>query len=221
MLPEIETSWKEILTEEFSQPYFKKLSETIQREYQTNIIYPDFKNIFTAFNLCSFTEVKVVILGQDPYHGKNQAHGLAFSVPKTTKIPPSLKNIFKEIVSDLNPDKPPSDGNLEHWTKQGVLLLNTTLTVSANKPMSHTGLGWETFTDTVIKTISDLKEHVVFLLWGKHAQTKSPLIDGSKHLILKAPHPSPFSAHKGFLGCKHFSQTNQFLIKNNQTPIDW
>lgn len=220
MLPEIESSWREILTKEFSQPYFKDLIENIQREYQTNIIYPDLKNIFNAFTLCPFTEVKVVILGQDPYHGAGQAQGLAFSVPENIKIPPSLQNIYKEIKSDLN-KKIPATGNLEHWAKQGVLLLNTTLTVKASEPMSHAGLGWETFTDAVIKNISDKKDNVVFLLWGKHAQTKANLIDANKHLILKAPHPSPFSAHKGFLGCKHFSLTNQYLTSNNKSPIDW
>lgn len=220
MLPEIESSWREVLIDEFSQPYFKNLSKTIQEEYQTNIVYPDFSNIFNAFTLCPFTEVKVVILGQDPYHGAGQAHGLAFSVSNKIKTPPSLQNIYKEIKSDLGKEIPQT-GNLEPWAKQGVLLLNTTLTVKANKPMSHAGLGWETFTDAVIKNISDKKSHVVFLLWGKHAQTKSNLIDDTKHLILKAPHPSPFSAHKGFLGCKHFSLTNQYLITNSKAPIAW
>ena len=222
-----------MLADEFSKSYFLKLSETIKQEYQTNTIYPDFSNIFNAFTLCPFTEVKVVILGQDPYHGAGQAHGLAFSVcprasslaspftlPENIKTPPSLQNIYKEIKSDLGKEIPQT-GNLEHWARQGVLLLNTTLTVKANTPMSHAGLGWETFTDAVIKNISEKKEHVVFLIWGKHAQTKSNLINQTKHLILKAPHPSPFSAHKGFFGCQHFSKTNQYLIDKNKEPIEW
>ncbi|MEK7150370.1 MAG: uracil-DNA glycosylase, partial [Patescibacteria group bacterium] len=179
------------------------------------------KQIFNAFNLAPFDKVKVVILGQDPYHGKGQAHGLSFSVPDRINPPPSLVNIFKEIESDLNVKIQKTNGNLENWAKQGVLLLNAILTVRANNPASHRNLGWEKLTNAVIKALSNKREHIVFLLWGKFAQEKENLIDASKHLILKAPHPSPFSANSGFFGCKHFSKTNDYLIKTGQTPIDW
>ena len=216
----IEKSWQEALQGEFEKPYFKDLSSKVRESYLNEVIYPYQKNIFNAFSFCPFSQVKVVILGQDPYHGPNQAHGLSFSVPDEVKTPPSLQNIYKELKSDLGIDIPES-GNLEHWAKQGVMLLNATLTVKANKAGSHQGLGWETFTDAVIKNISEKKENVVFLLWGKYAQAKAPLINSAKHLILTAPHPSPFSAYTGFFGCKHFSKTNEYLEKHDQKPIDW
>jgi uracil-DNA glycosylase len=176
--------------------------------------------VFYALELCPFETVRVVILGQDPYHGPGQAHGLSFSVPDGVKPPPSLQNIYKEIAADLGTPVPTS-GNLEHWAKDGVLLLNATLTVQNGLPGSHQGWGWEQFTDSIIKKVSDEKEHVVFLLWGKYAQAKANLIEDSKHLILMAPHPSPFSAHTGFLGCKHFSKTNQYLASQGLPPVHW
>lgn len=218
---QIESSWKSALEDEFSEPYFQELHETIHKEYKSGtIVFPPSKLIFNAFNLCPFDNVKVVILGQDPYHGQGQAHGLSFSVPEGIKPPPSLQNIYKEISKDLNqPIKDP--GDLTNWAEQGVLLLNATLTVLEGQPGSHQRLGWETFTDSVIRKVSDEKEHVVFLLWGKYAQAKESLIDENKHLILKAPHPSPFSAYTGFLGCKHFSKTNKHLISQGIEPIRW
>lgn len=216
----LNNDWKEILKEELILPYFRVLEEQIKTDYESATVYPEFKNIFSAFNLCSFANTKVVILGQDPYHGAGQAQGLSFSVPDGQKIPPSLRNIYKEIKSDLSKDIPTS-GNLERWAKQGVLLLNATLTVLPGQPASHQGLGWETFTDAVIKKISDEKEHVVFLLWGKFAISKEVLVDQSKHLVLTAPHPSPFSAHTGFFGSKHFSQTNQYLKNKDLKEIEW
>ncbi len=213
-------SWHQVLKNEFKKEYFQSLSRIIQEKYSSQTIFPPSNLIFNAFELCPFEEVKVVILGQDPYHGLGQAHGLAFSVPNDVKVPPSLKNIYKEIKSDLGKEIPTS-GNLEHWAKQGVFLLNSTLTVEAGKPGSHQGLGWEIFTDAIIKKISDEKENVVFLLWGNYARAKKNLIDNKKHLVLEAPHPSPFSAHSGFFGSHHFSQTNSYLIKNDLSPIDW
>ncbi len=220
MSVKIEKSWQEALTEEFEKPYFKNLTEAVKQSYLREIIYPHPKNIFNAFAFCPFAEVKVVILGQDPYHGPGQAHGLSFSVPDGVRVPPSLQNIYKELNEDLSQPIPAS-GNLEIWAKQGVLLLNATLTVRASEAGSHQGIGWETFTDTIIKTISDKKERVVFILWGKFAQAKAVLIDQNKHLILKAPHPSPFSAHTGFFGSKPFSQTNAYLEKHGLKKIDW
>lgn len=216
----LESSWKEALKEEFEKPYFKKLSQTVKTAYLTQSVFPPPKLVFNAFSQCPFDNVKVVILGQDPYHGKGQAHGLSFSVPDDIQTPPSLQNIYKEIKSDVGTEIA-SSGNLEHWAKQGVLLLNATLTVLQGTPGSHQGLGWETFTDGVIRKISDEKEHIVFLLWGKYAQGKEVLIDPSRHLVLKAPHPSPFSAHTGFLGCKHFSQTNTYLRQHGFEEIEW
>ncbi len=216
----IEPSWKTALATEFEKPYFIELTDKIKDAYSSHTIFPAPKNIFNAFELCPFDEVKVVILGQDPYHGHGQAHGLSFSVPDGEKIPPSLRNIYKEIKADIGTETPES-GNLEHWAKQGVLLLNATLTVEAGQPGSHQNLGWEMFTDAVIRTISDQKEHVVFLLWGKYAQAKVSLIDENKHLILQAPHPSPFSAHTGFFGCKHFSKTNAYLEEQKLKNIAW
>lgn len=216
----LSTSWKSVLDAECAKPYFITLTNAVAEAYRTSNIHPEQKDIFTAFSLCPFENVQIVILGQDPYHGAGQAHGLSFSVPTGTKIPPSLKNIYKEIASDLG--KPiPTSGNLEHWAQQGILLLNSTLTVEEGKPGSHQKLGWETFTDAVISAVSDKKEHVVFLLWGNFARTKKSLIDTHKHLILEAPHPSPLSAYAGFFGCKHFSQTNTYLEKYHKQTIDW
>lgn len=217
---QIEPSWRAALKAEFDKPYFIQLTKTIRNAYLTETVFPPPQYIFNAFNLCPFDKVKVVILGQDPYHGPQQAHGLAFSVPDETKTPPSLQNIYKEIKNDLGIDVPKS-GNLERWAKQGVLLLNATLTVEQSHPGSHQGLGWETFTDGVIENISDQKEHVVFMLWGNFARSKATLIDHDKHLVLEAPHPSPFSAHSGFFGCRHFSQANAYLEAHHDTPIDW
>ena len=214
-------SWKNILHNEIEKVYFKKLVGDISQEYvKEEKIFPHSNNIFQAFALCPFEVVKVVILGQDPYHGKGQAHGLAFSVSEGVRIPPSLQNIYKELQSDLGVAMPKS-GNLSHWAKQGVLLLNTTLTVQEGKPTSHQGFGWEIFTDAVIQKISDEKNHVVFLLWGKYAQQKIAHIDITKHCVLTAPHPSPLSAHRGFFGCRHFSKTNAYLIAHDIKPILW
>lgn len=216
----IEPTWKAALGEEFEKPYFADLSKAVREAYLSRVIFPAPQHVFNAFTLCPFNQVRVVILGQDPYHGEGQAHGLSFSVPNGVKTPPSLQNIYKEIKTDLGIAVPES-GNLERWAKQGVLLLNATLTVEQRQPGSHQGLGWETFTDAVIKTISDQKEHVVFLLWGNFARSKVKLIDRKKHLVLEAPHPSPFSAHSGFFGCKHFSQTNDYLEQHSFPKINW
>lgn len=217
---QIEPSWKKALTDEFQQPYFKELAETVRTAYLNRTVYPVPQSVFNAFNLCPFDKVKVVIIGQDPYHGPGQAHGLAFSVPSDVTIPPSLRNIYKEIQNDLGVTVP-DHGNLERWATQGVLLLNATLTVEHGQAGSHQGIGWELFTDAVIRTVSDQKEHVVFLLWGRYAQTKRELIDTETHLVLEAPHPSPLSAHSGFFGCKHFSQANEYLKKHHKEPIAW
>lgn len=216
----IEPSWKVILNAEFDKEYFIKLTDFVRNEYKTNIIYPPAKNIFSAFDYCPFDELKVVILGQDPYHGAGQANGLCFSVGEHVTKPPSLLNIFKEIKTDLGIEIPQS-GNLERWARQGVLLLNATLTVRANQAGSHQKKGWENFSDAVIKNISESKSAVVFLLWGAYAQAKGTVIDQSKHLILKAAHPSPLSAHNGFWGCRHFSKTNEYLINNGMNSIVW
>ena len=221
MKDSLEKSWKEVLGEEFEKPYFRELSKKVHGAYLGSApIYPPQKAMFTAFELCPFNEVKIVILGQDPYHSAGQAHGLCFSVQDGVKIPPSLHNIYKELRSDLGISIPPT-GNLERWAKQGVLLLNATLTVEASKPGSHQGIGWEQFTDAVIQKVSDEKEHIVFLLWGKYAQDKGSRIDVTKHLVLTAPHPSPLSAYSGFFGCKHFSQTNEYLKKHGKELIEW
>lgn len=220
--PQMEEGWKKALAEEFGAEYMKELKKKLVEEMENGIvIYPPSKQIFNAFNLTPFDKVKVVILGQDPYHSKGQAHGLSFSVPDSITPPPSLVNIFKEIESDLGVKISKTNGNLESWAKQGALLLNTILTVRANSPASHRDLGWEKLTDSAIKALSDKREHLVFLLWGKFAQEKESLIDIGKHLVLKAPHPSPFSANSGFLGCKHFSKTNDYLLKTGQKPIGW
>jgi len=220
IVAEIHESWKKILSEEFKSPYFKTLKEFMEEEEKLHRVYPPVANIFHAFNQTSFEKVKLVILGQDPYHGTGQAHGLSFSVPFGIKPPPSLVNIFKEIQSDLGLPIP-NHGNLEYWANQGVLLLNATLTVRANQAGSHQNKGWEIFTDTIIKKLSDEKENLVFLLWGKFAQNKAELIDPDKHFVLKAPHPSPFSARTGFFGCKHFSLANNHLEESGLKEIDW
>lgn len=217
----IEQGWKNILAEVFNQKFFKELITFIRHEYMTKTIYPEAENIFHAFNKTPFHKVSVVIIGQDPYHNPEQAHGLCFSVTNSVTPPPSLKNIYKEIENDLDIHKDFTNGNLESWAHQGVLLLNSVLTVEKNKPGSHTNKGWEKFTDAVIKKISDEKEHCVFILWGKYAQQKGVLIDRTKHLLLESAHPSPFSAHRGFLGNKHFSQTNAYLKKHGKQEIAW
>jgi len=218
--PNIEESWLLALQDEFSAPYFQELKEFLKEEKQNYEIYPPGSRIFAAFNFTPLTAVKVVLLGQDPYHGRGQAHGLCFSVPDGVKPPPSLVNIYKELHNDLGIPIP-KIGNLEKWARQGVMLLNATLTVRSGQAGSHQGKGWETFTDQVIRTISDLRAGVVFLLWGKYAQDKEMLIDTNKHFVLKAPHPSPFSAARGFFGCKHFSQTNKILRDIGLEEIDW
>ena len=218
--PQIEESWKIILKDEFQKEYFAELKTFLTAEKKIYSIYPKGGDTFSAFNLCSFNSTKVVVIGQDPYHGSGQAHGLSFSVPKGIKPPPSLKNIFKELHTDLNFEIP-NHGDLTSWAKQGVLLLNATLTVREKQAASHQKKGWEQFTNRVIKEISDKKEGVVFLLWGRFAQDKKILINSTKHHILTAPHPSPFSAHSGFFGCKHFSKTNYLLSQQHQDPINW
>jgi len=216
----IETSWKAHLKEEFEKPYFRDLTNFVKPEYETQKIYPPGKLIFNAFEKCPFDKVKVVILGQDPYHEPGQAHGLCFSVPDGVSFPPSLQNIFKEIKNDL--DLPiPKSGNLERWAEQGVFLLNATLTVRAHQAGSHQKKGWETFTDNVIRMLSVSGEHLVFLLWGAYAQRKGELIDTTKHLVLKSVHPSPLSAHRGFFGNQQFSTANKYLIAYGKEPIKW
>ncbi|MDO9373363.1 MAG: uracil-DNA glycosylase [Bacteroidota bacterium] len=218
----IEPSWKEVLKNEFTKPYFLEIVTVLKTEKLAGkTIYPPGPLIFNAFNQTPFDKVKVVILGQDPYHNPGQAHGLSFSVPAGTKPPPSLVNIFKEIRTDLDIPMPQEYGNLTHWAEQGVLLLNAMLTVRANEPASHAKIGWMNFTDAVIQKISDQKSGVVFLLWGKFAQDKQVLIDETKHHVLRAAHPSPFSVEKGFYGCKHFSKTNELLTGEGFEPIDW
>jgi uracil-DNA glycosylase len=216
----IAPSWKNHLVQEFEKPYFTELIQFVKSEYKSHTVYPPGKEIFRAFDCCDFDQVKVVIIGQDPYHGPGQANGLCFSVRRDVKMPPSLMNIFKEIRADLNKPFPP-DGDLERWSNQGVLLLNATLTVRASSPGSHQNKGWEQFTDAVIKEISEKKENVVFLLWGAYAQKKGEVIDRKKHLVLMSPHPSPFSADRGFFGCKHFSKANEYLKSKGLKEIDW
>ena len=218
--PQIHDSWKAILKDQFEAEYFGKLKEFLVEEKQKFPVYPPGPLIFNAFEQTPFDRVKVVILGQDPYHGPGQAHGLCFSVPDNVKPPPSLMNIFKEIESDLG-IKPPQRGNLESWAKQGVMLLNATLTVRANQAGSHQKKGWENFTDSVITKISEQRENIVFILWGNYARAKKTLINSSKQLILEAAHPSPFSAYSGFMGCKHFSKTNEWLREHGIEEIDW
>jgi uracil-DNA glycosylase len=216
----IEAGWKQVLSEEFEKPYFSALKQFLIEERQTYSIYPPGGRIFAAFDTTPFDEVKVVIMGQDPYHGPGQANGLCFSVAPGVKIPPSLKNIYKEIAEDLQVAMGES-GDLSAWAKQGVLLLNATLTVRANSPASHQGKGWEQFTDEVIRLLSARCEGLVFLLWGRPAQMKEKLIDTKKHFVLKAAHPSPLSAYNGFFGCRHFSHTNKILVSRGKTSINW
>ncbi len=217
---QIEESWKEALMPEFSKDYFIRLTDFVRKEYHETTVYPPGKLIFNAFNLCPFDKVKVVIIGQDPYHGPGQAHGLCFSVNDGIQPPPSLVNIFKEINSDLG--KPiPQSGNLTRWAEQGVLLLNATLTVRAHQAGSHQRRGWEEFTDAVIRKLAEEKSNLVFILWGSYAQKKGAFIDRNKHLVLKSVHPSPLSAYNGFFGNHHFSLANDYLVKNGKTAIDW
>lgn len=218
--PDLEESWYEALKNEFESSYFVGIKTFLIEEKRHYVVYPPSNLIFNAFNLTPFDKVKVVILGQDPYHNVGQAHGLAFSVPDGIQIPPSLQNIFKELNSDIGMPIPKS-GNLENWAKEGVLLLNASLTVRANMAASHARIGWQQFTDAAIRALSEKKEHLVFILWGNYAIAKESLIDHSKHLVLKTVHPSPLSASRGFFGCHHFSQTNQYLINNGIQPINW
>jgi uracil-DNA glycosylase len=214
----IEPSWKEVLKEEFSKPYFHDLVQFVKEEYQKHTVYPPGRQIFRAFEVCPFHHTKVVIIGQDPYHGPGQAHGLAFSVNDGVPIPPSLHNIFAEVQEDVG-TPPPASGNLERWARQGVLLLNAILTVRAREAGSHRGKGWEQFTDAAIRALSQQKEHLVFLLWGRYAQEKGKVIDSTKHLVLEAPHPSPLA--RGFRGCRHFSKANAYLQAHGKEAIVW
>lgn len=214
------TDWWTFFESEEKEDYFKNLMSFVESEYNSNLIFPPKDKVFNAFMLTSFKNTKVVILGQDPYHGENQANGLSFSVEEGQKLPPSLKNIFKELQSDLDIYNQHS-GNLESWAEQGVLLLNATLTVQAKKPGSHQNKGWETFTDVVIKELSENKDHLVFILWGAYAQKKGQHIDRTKHLVIESAHPSPFSVYRGFFGSKPFSSTNEYLVKYGNNPIDW
>lgn len=219
--PKIEASWLEVLRPQFEAPYFAQLKDFLVAERQQYVCYPQGKDIFAAFDNCPFQQVKVVILGQDPYHEPGQAHGLCFSVPNGVAVPPSLVNIIKEINSDLGTNIPATCGNLSQWAEQGVLLLNATLTVRAHQAGSHQRRGWETFTDAAISALSTQRSGIVFLLWGSFATNKAQLIDRSKHFVLTAPHPSPLSAYRGFFGCKHFSQANTLLQQQGLPPIDW
>ncbi|MFA8449988.1 MAG: uracil-DNA glycosylase [Bacteroidales bacterium] len=220
MNPKIEDSWKNLLKDEFNSDYFKELKSFLQEEKRNNTIFPKGKDIFSAFNLTPFDKVKVVILGQDPYHGEGQAHGLAFSVPEGIQIPPSLRNIYKELNNDL--ELPiPKQGSLISWAKQGILLMNATLTVRAHQAGSHQNKGWETFTDSIIRLINQEKENVVFILWGNYAKQKQKLIDNQKHHIITCVHPSPLSAHRGFFGSKPFSKTNNYFKEHGIQQINW
>jgi len=220
MKTNISKPWEEFLSEEFTKQYFSDLTRFVDDEYTNQTIFPPKKEIFSAFEFCDLNNLKVVILGQDPYHGLGQANGLCFSVNQGVKIPPSLRNIFKELINEY-PDYCPWSGDLTHWAKQGVLMINATLTVREKQPNSHQGKGWEQFTDSVIKLISDKKENVVFVLWGAYAQKKSILIDPSKHNVLQSAHPSPFSAHRGFLGNNHFRLINEYLSSKGKEEINW
>lgn len=216
----IEKGWKELLGDEFEKEYFVRLTEFVLEEYRTQQIFPPAAQIFNAFDFCPLADTRVVILGQDPYHDFGQAHGLCFSVNDGVPMPPSLVNIFKEIGTDIGSPMPAS-GNLERWARQGVLLLNATLTVRAHQAASHQNRGWETFTDEVIRRLAAAKEHLVFMLWGAYAGRKSALIDASRHLVLTTAHPSPLSAYRGFFGCRHFSQANRYLTEHGSRPIEW
>ena len=220
-MAEISGDWLPVLQEEFRKPYYKQLYEFVKSEYSTRTIYPPAGDIFNALHLTPLKDVRVVILGQDPYHGEHQAHGLCFSVlPDQPNIPPSLVNIFRELHDDLG-CRMPDNGCLVHWAEQGVLLLNTVLTVRAHQPASHQNKGWEQFTDAIIHAVSEQDRPIVFMLWGSQAQTKAPMLRNPKHLILRAPHPSPLSAYRGFFGCGHFSKCNEFLVQHGAAPIDW
>ena len=220
-MSQISNDWQEALAGEFRKEYYRRLYDFVKEEYNTKVIYPPSEDIFTALHLTPLSKVKVVILGQDPYHNENQAHGLSFSVlPSQTKIPPSLVNIYKELQTDMG-CYIPDNGYLKKWADQGVLMLNTVLTVRAHEANSHQGKGWENFTDAILQRVNEKEEPVVYLLWGRPAQKKLPMLHNPKHLVLTAPHPSPLSAYQGFFGCKHFSQTNAFLQKNGLEPIDW
>ncbi|HVB19951.1 MAG TPA: uracil-DNA glycosylase [Candidatus Paceibacterota bacterium] len=221
MQVKIDQSWAKPLTREFEEDYFADLAMFVKKEYRDATVYPPAKNIFRAFDLCPFEKVKVVILGQDPYHNPRQANGLAFAVNTDTRIPPSLQNIFKEIESDLGKPLVHIDGDLSRWAEQGVFLLNATLTVRAHNAGSHQEKGWEQFTDAVIRALSEERTNLAFMLWGNYAKAKGAHIDRTKNLVLEAPHPSPFSAASGFFGCKHFSKVNEYLIAHNETQIDW
>lgn len=216
----IDQTWKDSLAREWNQDYFIRLTDFVRERYRSTTVYPPAGKIFAAFDACPFDKVKVVILGQDPYHGPGQANGLCFSVSPGIELPPSLVNIFKEVSTDLS--KPmPNDGNLERWARQGVLLLNATLTVEAHRAGSHQGQGWEEFTDAAVRKLAEEREGLVFMLWGSYAIRKGAIIDRNRHLVLTAPHPSPLSAYRGFFGCRHFSQANQWLIAHGQQPIEW
>lgn len=217
---QIEETWKEVLAPEFEKDYFIRLTDFVRQEYQTTTVYPPSKLIFNAFNLCPYNKVKVVIIGQDPYHGPGQAHGLCFSVNDSVPFPPSLQNIFKEIHDDLGTPIP-ATGNLTRWAEQGVLMLNATLTVRAHQAGSHQRKGWEEFTDAAIRALAEKREHLVFILWGSYAQKKGAFIDRNKHLVLTSVHPSPLSAYNGFFGNRHFSRANEYLIQHGETPIVW
>ena len=220
-LPLLDSSWREVMGPEFHQPYMKALNEFLSQQIQAGkVIYPAIENWFNAFNLTPFDKVNVIILGQDPYHGPDQAHGLCFSVPPAVAIPPSLMNIFKELEQDMGMPRP-KNGCLQPWATKGVLLLNATLTVEQGKAGSHQGKGWEHFTDKAIQLLSERRKGLVFLLWGAYAHRKESLIDTSNHLVLKAPHPSPLSAYRGFFGCRHFSLANAYLLRFGQQPVDW
>lgn len=213
--------WSEVLKDEFTKSYFKALTRFVDEERSKCDVFPPVHNVFAAFNLCDIDNVKVVIIGQDPYHGFGQANGLAFSVDSGVKFPPSLKNILREVADETGRESKCADGNLEPWARDGVLLLNTVLTVRAHEAGSHCGQGWEEFTDSVIRKVSDKCSGVVFILWGKHAMSKEKLIDSSKHLILKGVHPSPLSAYRGFFGCNHFVEANNYLIEKGKEPVEW
>lgn len=216
----ISESWKNLLQEEFNEPYFEELTRFVKSEYSAGQVFPAGRNIFRAFDKCPFDKLKVVIIGQDPYHGVGQANGLCFSVDDGVQYPPSLQNIFKEIHDDIG-SPIPSSGNLDRWAEQGVLLLNAVLTVRAHQAASHAGRGWEQFTDAVVRTIAQRKEGVVYMLWGNYAQRKGQIADPERNLILKSVHPSPLSVYRGFFGCKHFSKANDYLIKSGKEPIVW
>ena len=216
----IAEDWKEVLREEFSKPYFDELVDFVKQEYASGVVYPAGQNIFRAFDKCPFDKLKVVIIGQDPYHGPGQANGLCFSVARGVQFPPSLQNIFKEVQSDIGTPVPES-GELDRWAEQGVLLLNAVLTVRAHQAASHAGRGWEKFTDAVVRAIAERKQQVVYMLWGSYAQKKGAIADPQTNLILKAVHPSPLSAYRGFFGCKHFSEANKYLESVGKSPIEW